>query len=49
MSLWADPALLWDEFGLEPEVPDYRSGIKRSLDDGVDHVWRHSVRDRRRV
>jgi nucleoside-diphosphate-sugar epimerase len=49
MSLWADPGLLWDELGIEPEVPDYRTGIKRSLDDAVDHVWRHSVRDRRRV
>jgi len=49
MSLWADPQLLWDELGLEPEVPDYRTGIKRSLDDAVDRVWRHSVQDRRRV
>jgi len=49
MPLWVDPELLWDELGLEPEVPDYRVGIKRSLDDAVDHVWRHSVQDRRRV
>ena len=49
MPLWVDPDLLWGELGLEPEVPDYRTGIKRSLDDAVDHVWRHSVQDRRRV
>lgn len=49
MPLWADPGLLWDELGLEPEVPDFTVGIKRSLDDGVDRVWRHSVADRRRV
>jgi len=49
MSLWVDPGLLWADLGLEPEVPDYRTGIKRSLDDAVDHVWRHSVQDRRRV
>jgi nucleoside-diphosphate-sugar epimerase len=49
MPLWADPALLWDELGLEPEVPDYVAGLKRSLDDAVDRVWRHSVHDRRRV
>jgi len=49
MTLWADPALLWDELGLEPEVPDFRAGIQRSLNDAVDHVWRHSVQDRRRV
>lgn len=49
MSLWADPGLLWDELGIEPEVPDYRVGLRRSLDDAVHHVWRHSVADRRRV
>ena len=49
LPLWADPDLLWGELGLEPEVPDFRVGLKRSLDDTVDHVWRHSVSDRRRV
>ena len=49
MPLWVDPGLLWDELGLEPEVPDYTVGLKRSLDDAVDRVWRHSVHDRRRV
>jgi nucleoside-diphosphate-sugar epimerase len=49
MPLWVRPDLLWDELGLEPELPDFTVGIKRSLDDGVDHVWRHSVQDRRRV
>ncbi len=49
LPLWVDPALLWDELGLEPEVPDFTVGLKRSLDDGVDRVWRHSVADRRRV
>jgi len=49
MSLWADPALLWDELGLEPEVPDYTVGLKRSLDDLVALTVRHSVQDRRRV
>jgi nucleoside-diphosphate-sugar epimerase len=49
LPLWADPDLLWGELGLEPEVPDFRVGLKRSLDDAVDHVWRHSVADRRRV
>ena len=49
MALWVDPRLLWAELGLEPEIPDYRVGLKRSLDDAVDHVWRHSVADRRRV
>ncbi|MDA3023275.1 MAG: NAD(P)H-binding protein [Actinomycetota bacterium] len=48
-ALWVDPDLLWGELGLEPEVPDFRVGLKRSLDDAVDHVWRHSVSDRRRV
>lgn len=49
MALWVDPDLLWSDLGLEPEVPDHRVGLRRSLDDAVDHVWRHSVRDRRRV
>jgi dihydroflavonol-4-reductase len=49
MPLWVEPTLLWGELGLEPEVPDYTVGLKRSLDDAVDHVWRHSVHDRRRV
>lgn len=49
MPLWVDPDLLWGELGLEPEVPDFTVGLKRSLDDAVDHVWRHSVHDRRRV
>jgi nucleoside-diphosphate-sugar epimerase len=49
MPLWVEPSLLWDELGLEPEVPDYRAGLKRSLDDAVDREWRHSVHDRRRV
>jgi nucleoside-diphosphate-sugar epimerase len=49
MPLWVDPTLLWDELGLEPEVPDFTVGLKRSLDDAVDHVWRHSVHDRHRV
>ena len=49
MPLWVEPDLLWDELGLEPEVPDYTVGLKRSLDDAVDRVWRHSVHDRRRV
>ena len=49
LPLWADPDLLWGELGLEPEVPDFRVGLKRSLHDTVDHVWRHSVSDRRRV
>jgi hypothetical protein len=49
MPLWVDPGLLWDELGLEPEVPDFTVGLKRSLDDAVDRVWRHSVHDRRRV
>jgi len=49
MPLWVDPDLLWGELGLEPEVPDYRAGLRRSLDDAVDHVWRHPVHDRSRV
>lgn len=49
MALWVRPDLLWGELGLEPEVPDYRVGLQRSLDDAVDRVWRHSVHDRRRV
>jgi nucleoside-diphosphate-sugar epimerase len=49
MPLWVDPTCLWDELGLQPEVPDYTVGLKRSLDDAVDHVWRHSVHDRHRV
>jgi nucleoside-diphosphate-sugar epimerase len=49
LPLWVRPDLLWGDLGLEPEVPDFTVGIKRSLDDGVDHVWRHSVQDRRRV
>ncbi len=49
MPLWVDPELLWGDLGLEPEVPDYTVGLKRSLDDAVDRVWRHSVHDRRRV
>lgn len=49
MPLWVDPSLLWDELGLRPEVPDYTVGLRRSLDDAVDRVWRHPVHDRRRV
>lgn len=49
MPLWVRSDLLWDELGIEPEVPDYRIGLRRSLDDAVDHVWRHSVHDRHRV
>jgi len=49
MPLWVEPELLWGELGIEPEVPDYRVGLRRSLDDAVDRVWRHSVHDRRRV
>jgi dihydroflavonol-4-reductase len=49
MPLWVDPSLLWDELGIEPEVPDFTVGLKRSLDDAVDRVWRHPVHDRRRV
>jgi nucleoside-diphosphate-sugar epimerase len=49
MPLWVEPSLLWGELGLEPEAPDFTVGLKRSLDDAVDHVWRHSVHDRRRV
>jgi nucleoside-diphosphate-sugar epimerase len=49
LPLWVRPDLLWRELGIEPEVPDFTVGLKRSLDDGVDHVWRHSVLDRRRV
>jgi nucleoside-diphosphate-sugar epimerase len=49
MPLWVEPTLLWDELGIEPEVPDFTVGLKRSLDDAVDRVWRHSVHDRRRV
>jgi len=49
MPLWVRPDLLWGELGLTPEVPDFVAGIARSLDDGVDREWRHSVQDRRRV
>lgn len=49
MALWVEPSLLWGELGLEPEVPDFRVGLRRSLDDAVDRVWRHPVTDRRRV
>lgn len=49
MALWVEPSLLWDGLGLEPEVPDFRVGLRRSLDDAVDHGWRHPVHDRRRV
>lgn len=49
MALWVEPSLLWDELGLEPEVPDFRVGLRRSLDEAVDRVWRHPVHDRRRV
>lgn len=49
MPLWVEPGLLWGELGIDPEVPDFRAGLRRSLDDAVDHVWRHSVHDRRRV
>ena len=49
MALWVEPSLLWDELDLAPEVPDFRVGLRRSLDDAVDHVWRHPVHDRRRV
>jgi nucleoside-diphosphate-sugar epimerase len=49
MPLWVEPELLWGELGIEPEVPDYRVGLRRSLDDAVDRVWRHSVHDRHRV
>lgn len=49
MPLWVEPSLLWDELGLQPEVPDFTVGLKRSLDDAVDRVWRHSVHDRHRV
>lgn len=49
MPLWVEPSLLWDELGIQPEVPDFTVGLKRSLDDAVDRVWRHSVHDRRRV
>jgi nucleoside-diphosphate-sugar epimerase len=49
MPLWVEPTLLWDELGLQPEVPDFTVGLRRSLDDAVDRVWRHSLADRRRV
>ena len=49
MALWVEPDLLWDELGIEPEVPDYRVGLRRSLDDAVNRVWRHSVHDHHRV
>jgi len=49
LPLWVRPDLLWDELGLEPEVPEFTVGIRRSLDEGVDRVWRHSVGDRSRV
>lgn len=49
MPLWVDPELLWDELGLEPEVPDFTVGIPRTLDALVDSEWRHPMADRRRV
>jgi len=49
LPLWVEPSLLWDQLGIEPEVPDFTVGLKRSLDDAVDRVWRHSVHDRHRV
>ena len=49
MPLWADPDLLWDELGLQPEVPDFTVGIARTLDELVDREWRHPMADRRRV
>lgn len=49
MSLPVDPGALWGELGIEPELPTHREGIARTLDDWVDHGWRHPVRDRRRL
>lgn len=49
MSLPVDPTALWGELGIEPELPTFREGIARTLDDWVDHGQRHSVRDRRRL
>ncbi len=47
LSLPVDPATLWGELGLTPEVPSYREGIPRVLDDCVAFRWRHPVADRR--
>jgi nucleoside-diphosphate-sugar epimerase len=47
LSLPVDPDALWDELGLEPELPTYREGIAATLDDCVAFRWRHPVQDRR--
>lgn len=47
LSLPVDPDALWGELGLEPQVPSYREGIARSLDDCVAFRWRHPLQDRR--
>lgn len=49
MSLPVDQDALWGDLGIVPDLPTYREGIARSLDDAVEAGWRHSVRDRRRV
>ncbi len=47
LSLPVDPEALWSELGLEPELPSYREGIARTLDDCVAFRWRHPLQDRR--
>lgn len=46
LSLPVDPAALWSELGIEPELPTYREGIAATLDDCVAFRWRHPVNDR---
>jgi nucleoside-diphosphate-sugar epimerase len=49
MSLPVDPDALWSDLGITPDLPTYREGIARALDDVVEHGWRPPVHDRRRV
>ena len=47
LSLPVDPDALWPQLGIRPELPTYREGIARTLDDCIAFRWRHPVQDRR--
>jgi nucleoside-diphosphate-sugar epimerase len=46
LELPVDPAALWGDLGLEPELPTVEEGIPAAMDELVSWRWRHSVHDR---
>ncbi len=49
LDLPVQPQLIWEDLGLEPEMPTINEGIPAVFDGFVHYRWRHPMLDRRRT